>query len=101
MSNQCIVAYLLLTAALRLPNLYSLRKTLTINVAHIAFIHLVVVLWGIAQSAVNFYSLTSFLQMPSEILGRNMLDYSHGYALAAAVPGFLVQTLFMTICVTL
>lgn len=58
-------------------------------------------LWGAAQSVVNFYSLANYLSMEHELTGREMLAYSHGYALAAALPGFLVQTLFVTICFTL
>jgi hypothetical protein len=100
-SNQCIVTTIFLTAALRLPNLYTIRKTLPINVTRIVAIHALVLLWGAAQSVVNYYSIGSYLSMAHELTPRQMLDYSHGYALAAAFPGFLVQTLFVTICFTL
>jgi hypothetical protein len=99
--NQCIVATLFLTAALRLPNLYALRTHLPINVGRIGAIHALVILWAAAQSVVNFYSLGNFLSMGAELTADEMLGYSHGYALAAAFPGFLVQTLFVTICFTL
>lgn len=101
MVNQCIVATIFLTAALRLPRLYALRSQLPINVGRIGGIHLLVLLWAVAQSAVNFYSLGSYLSMAHELTAAQMAAYSHGYALAAAFPGFLVQTLFVTICFTL
>lgn len=100
-TNQCIVTTIFFTAALRLPNLYRVRKSLPINVARIGAIHGLVLLWAAAQSIVNYYSIISYLEMEHEIVAEDMLEYSHGYALAAALPGFLVQTLFITICFTL
>ncbi len=66
--NQCIVASILLTALLRLPNLYALRKHLRINVGRIGAIHILVIFWGVAQSGVNFYSLGSYLSMEHELV---------------------------------
>ena len=99
--NQCIVTTILVTAALRMPNLLTVKTLLPINVARITAIHGLVLLWATAQSIVNFYSLGNYLSMEHEMTAAQMLKYSHGYALAAAFPGFLVQTLFITICFTL
>jgi len=61
--NQCIVSTILITAALRMPKLLSLDKTLPINVTRITAIHALVLLWAGSQSIVNFYSLSNYLSM--------------------------------------
>lgn len=65
--NQCLVTSIFLAALLRLPNLYTLRNHLPINVGRIGVIHALVLLWGAAQSVVNFYSLGSYLSMEHEL----------------------------------
>lgn len=53
------------------------------------------------QSAINYYSIGVFLYLGEEVTNADMLDRSSTYALLSAFPGYIVQTLFITICYTL
>ena len=53
------------------------------------------------QTAINFYSIVVFLRLEEEVSNSEMMDHSSTYAFLSAFPGYIVQTLFITICYTL
>jgi hypothetical protein len=53
------------------------------------------------QSAINFYSIGVYLYLGEEVTNADMMDHSSRYALLNSFPGYIVQTLFITICYTL
>lgn len=63
-TNQSMVTAILVITLCRIPNFLSLiRKDMNIDIKKIAIIHIIILVWAVCQSIVNYYSVTTFLSV--------------------------------------
>lgn len=63
-TNQSMVTAILMITLCRIPNFIALiRKDMNIDIKKIAIIHIIILVWAICQTIVNYYSITTFLSI--------------------------------------